>query len=274
LEYLLLALLGLFLGGYGTMIGAGGGFILVPVLLWAYPDLPPEIITSISLAVVAVNSWSGVLAYWRMGRIDYKAGLLFAAFAIPGAMLGAYSTAFVSRSAFDGIFGATLIGSAMMLFHRTMTRQPEGGVDKNGKRTLSSYIFPQGPQRLNQLKSRRFRVALVMVFVIGYLSSMLGIGGGIFQVPILAYGLNFPVHAAVATSEFVLAIKAVAATGVHVANGNVFAGLDKIVVLAISVFVGAQVGARLSGRVRGEWIIQILAVSLAVIGLRFLLAAM
>ena len=65
-----LVLLGIAVGTYGTMIGAGGGFVLVPLLLILYPGKPPEAITSISLAVVFLNAASGTVAYVRQRRID------------------------------------------------------------------------------------------------------------------------------------------------------------------------------------------------------------
>ena len=84
LTYLWLLPLGFFVGAYGTMIGAGGGFILVPLLLLFYPKDAPEIITSISLAVVFFNAASGSIAYARMKRIDFKSGTIFSLAAIPG----------------------------------------------------------------------------------------------------------------------------------------------------------------------------------------------
>ena len=65
-----LILLGAVAGGLGTLIGAGGGFLLVPALIFLYPAAAPDTITSISLAVVACNAVSGSMAYARMKRID------------------------------------------------------------------------------------------------------------------------------------------------------------------------------------------------------------
>ncbi|HEY3168403.1 MAG TPA: sulfite exporter TauE/SafE family protein, partial [Candidatus Binatia bacterium] len=98
-HYLWLLPLGILIGAFGTLIGAGGGFILVPILLLLYPDENTELITSISLAVVFFNALSGSWAYSRMGRIDYKSGMIFAVATIPGAILGAVSTAYVPRHA-------------------------------------------------------------------------------------------------------------------------------------------------------------------------------
>ena len=84
-------------GTLGTLIGAGGGFILVPLLIITRPDFSSETITAISMAFVACNAISGSVAYVASGRVDFKAGLLFAFFTIPGAILGVLSTKYISR---------------------------------------------------------------------------------------------------------------------------------------------------------------------------------
>src|SRR5690606_5581793 len=105
----LLLLLGLIVGGFGTMVGAGGGFILVPVLLLLYPDKDPEVITSISLAVVFLNACSGSIAYAFKKRIDYKSSLLFCITVLPGSVIGAMLTSYISRNTFNVIFGLMLL---------------------------------------------------------------------------------------------------------------------------------------------------------------------
>ena len=66
---------GFIVGAAGTLIGAGGGFILVPLLILTHPEYSPEIVTAISIAIVASNATSGSIAYSSSGRIDYKAGI-------------------------------------------------------------------------------------------------------------------------------------------------------------------------------------------------------
>jgi uncharacterized membrane protein YfcA len=108
---------------------------------------------------------------------------------------------------------------------------------------------------------------------VGYLSSVLGVGGGFIHVPILVRLLNFPVHVATATSQFVLAVMALAGSAVHIAIGTFSHGIRRTLVLGIGVIVGAQLGAILSSRVQGNWIIRALATALALVGVRILLLA-
>lgn len=262
--------MGFAVGVGGTLVGAGGGFILVPVLLLLYPRESPELITSISLAVVFFNALSGSVAYSRMRRIDYKSGLFFSAATIPGAILGAFSTAFISRRAFNVLFGLLLIAASSYLIARPQRTQRAAKrtsgqnmsrtlVEANGMTHSFSYHLPTG---------------VGVSLLVGYFSSLLGIGGGIIHVPVLVQVLNFPVHIATATSHFILAIMAFAGTLVHVATGTFHHGVYITLALAAGVLTGAPLGARLSNRLSGSWIIRALAVALALVALRILLTAL
>lgn len=116
-------------------------------------------------------------------------------------------------------------------------------------------------------------VGVGLSFFVGYISSLLGIGGGIIHVPSLVHLLNFPVHIATATSHFILAVMAITGTTVHIATGVFSHGIRRTVLLAIGVLLGTQLGARLSIRVHGDWIIRGLAIALGFVGVRILLMA-
>ena len=262
----LLALLGFALGVFGTLIGAGGGFLLVPILLLLYPHDTPDVLTSISLAVVCVNAISGSAAYARMGRIDYKSGSLFAAATVPGSIVGALTTSLIPRHAFNLILGAVVLVAAVYLFIKptpTITagrRWPDGWLrvvtERSGHR--HEYRYPA-------------ILGVLISLVVGFLSSLLGIGGGIIHVPVLVNLFDFPVHIATATSHFTLAFMAAAGTGAHWFAGSLQAGRVRAISLAVGVVPGAQLGAKLSNKFRGPGIIRSLAVALAVVGVRLLI---
>ena len=109
-----LFLLGLIVGAFGTLIGAGGGFLLVPVLLILYPHLEPEVVTAISLAVVFLNATSGSVAYGRMQKIDYRTGWIFAAAGSTGV------TGFNMWSLFVAVIGAVVV----LLIYHAIVRRP------------------------------------------------------------------------------------------------------------------------------------------------------
>ncbi len=242
----------------------------MPVLLLLYPRTSPEILTSISLAVVFFNALSGSWAYARMRRIDYKSGLLFATATVPGAILGALSTDYVPRRLFNAVFGLLMTVAAIYLFlHRPEEEKP---VEKVGKQhTLRNIVEANGTVHVF---SYDLRIGMWLSLFVGYVSSLLGIGGGIVHVPVLVRLLKFPVHIATATSHFILAIMALTGTIVHIATGSFSqGGVRRTICVSIGALIGAQLGAALSARVHGRWIIRGLAVALAFVGIRILVLA-
>jgi uncharacterized protein len=270
-HYLGLIALGIAIGAYGTLIGAGGGFVLMPVLLLLYPNQSADLLTSISLAVVFFNALSGSEAYALMKRIDYRSGLLFAGATIPGAVLGALNTSYIPRRLFDLIFGILLIAAAIFL-----TIRPRQSVTSCKASRFSQYCVVRhlvDSHGTEYQYSFNYLIGMAISIVVGYVSSFLGIGGGIIHVPALSYFLGFPVHIATATSHFVLAIMALTGTLVHIAIGTFSHGVHRTIALAIGVLVGAQIGALLSEKIQGRWIIRGLAIALGVVGLRILAIA-
>lgn len=248
--------MGFLLGALGTLIGAGGGFMMMPILLLLYPNESPELLTSISLAAVCANAISGSVAYIRMGRVNFRAGGMFAAAGVPGTILGALVTARLSRGVFDVMMGGALVLLATYLIVKTLRAGPaptaEGG-------THQEFNVPVG---------------VGISAVVGFLSSLLGIGGGIIHVPALVYVLRFPTHVATATSHFVLAISTLIVTIYHGATGGLTGGGERAGMLAIGVIFGAQLGARLSRKLDGTWIIRCLAAALLTVGARVVYRAL
>ena len=263
--------LGFVVGAYGTLIGAGGGFVLMPVLLLLYPRESPEVLTSISLVVVFFNTLSGSEAYALMKRIDYKSGLLFAGAAIPGAVLGALNTSHVPRHWFNLVFGVILFAAAVFIILKPKTghgaRKTPSPHDLWSERHLRDAHGIPYDYSFNPL------LGIGISVFVGYLSSFLGIGGGIIHVPALAYFLHFPVHIATATSHFILALMAFSATVVHILSGTFSHGVHRSISLSIGVLLGAQLGAHLSDRVKGIWMIRSLALALGLVALRILFAS-
>jgi len=262
-QYLWLLPIGVGLGFLGTLIGAGGGFLLVPLLLIAYPSDQPSIITSISLAVVCLNAFSGSIAYARQRRIDYRSGVLFALATIPGAVMGALAAGHIPRRLFDVSFGMVMLILAACLTQRREQDNAAAGIGVEAR---------QHPTRTWLLADdgHSTSIGVAASLVIGFVSTLLGIGGGVVHVPALVHLLSFPVHSATATSHFILAITAGTGTAVHVLTGAFHHGVRRMLVLGIGVIVGAPLGARLSRRLHGMWIMRSLAVALALAGLRLI----
>jgi uncharacterized membrane protein YfcA len=254
-------------GAIGTLIGAGGGFLLVPILIFLYPGDRPEVTTSTSLAIVFLNALSGTIAYGKLRRIDYRSGLVFAAATIPGAVLGALTTSFFSRRFFDTIFGIILTAGGLLLLVTSRPPAPATGPPRPG-RTRRVVVESDGTRHEYSFS---LGVGIAVSVVVGFASSLLGIGGGIIHVPALIFLLSFPAHVATATSHFILVFMALAATIVHLATGTIARDPMRLLLLGGGALVGAQLGARWSQRVRGRWIVRGLGLGLMVAGIRIFL---
>ena len=169
-EYYWLILMGVVIGLYGTLIGAGGGFVLMPILLLLHPKATPEQLTAISLAVVFFNALAGSESYAMMKRIDYKSGLMFAAATIPGAIIGALNTSLVPRHLFNGIFAVLLIAGAIFLTWRPQVT-PRSELHVHRPYAWRVVITADGERHYYNFNPL---LGIVISFVVGYLSSFSG----------------------------------------------------------------------------------------------------
>jgi len=251
--------IGFLVGTYGTIIGAGGGFIIVPLLVFLFPADGPSMITAASLAVICVNAASGTIAYAVQKRISYRTGIFFAAATIPGALLGSYLTSFISKRVFGIVFGVLLVAVAATL-----------GITRSLHRSSSAPPADHAPL----LRPGQVALGMCLSLLIGCFSSLVGIGGGLIHVPVLTSVFNFPLHVATATSHFVLVFTALAGMVEHILDHTWPTHLLRDALLAAGVVAGAQLGAFLSRRIAAAWIVIGLAAALAVVGVRLILTTL
>lgn len=274
--WILWILAGLLIGTVGTLIGAGGGFLLVPLLLLVLPGLSPEVVTAVSIAVVAANALSGTLAYARSRRVDYKAGLIFAVATIPGSILGVYAVNYVPKEWFQLLFSLLLLLLSIYLLRKSGTKPVESASPSPAGGMFYFDASIQDRSGHNFSYQYNWALGVLISIAVGFISPLLGIGGGIIHVPAMVNWLHFPVYVATATSHFVLAIMASVSVAVHLLDGHYADPLVQklVVALIIGVLPGAQMGARLSHRISTSGIIRALALCLCLVGLRILYAAL
>ncbi|KAB2953297.1 sulfite exporter TauE/SafE family protein [Heliorestis acidaminivorans] len=260
MDYLLLILIGLFAGGLGSLVGVGGGFVVIPFLLLFF-DYPPAWAVATSLAFIFVNSLSSSIVYSQQKRIDFKTGIPFAISTIPGAIAGAFIIPYFAERTFDTAFGLLLIAVSIFMLMR-----PEGPVKDRtpswlGPKVTRQFVDAHGVE-YNYSFSIKF--GMLLSFGVGFISSLFGIGGGIIHVPAMTLLLGIPPHIATATSMFILTISTVVASFAHFTQGNV--QLMTALFLALGAIAGGQVGARLAPKIKGPLLMRIFA------GLMFILA--
>jgi uncharacterized protein len=222
LEYLWLVPLGFAAGIIGSMIGLGGGFVIVPALTFA--GFSPTLAASDSLFAAFCNAVASTLSYARQKRIVYSLGLKLALLSIPGTVLGAYISDEISVSTFKILFGIVLVASSVYIYSRRKMESKEYNLSK-----------------------QIMMLAIGASFFAGIISSLFGIGGGTVFVPLMVIAIGLSMKLAAPTSQFILMFVAASGMIVHSLLGHpdyVQAGL-----LSIGAFAGGIVGSKISSRV-------------------------
>lgn len=272
-QTLMLLSIGLFAGIYGSIIGAGGGFVLLPVLLLlpAFAGYSPQTITTITLAAALANAIGGSVTYARQKRIDYTLAFIFAGCALPGSILGRIAIESIERSRFMVAFGVLVIFLGLYLINR---RAPKTRPDHTGPLPFGfiSRELTQ-PDGLVRTVAVDLRLGALLSFGVGLAASVFGIGGGVLFVPMLVGLLGYPVSRATATSTFFLMLTASAAVATDLlrSNNTLINEWRLAVPIVLGTFLGGQIGATISKYIPPGRILQLLAAALVLIGIRLIM---
>jgi uncharacterized membrane protein YfcA len=219
IDQLWLIPLGFAAGVLGSMIGLGGGIIIVPVL--TFFGFSPTLAASNSLFAAFTNAVASTISYSRQKRVEFSLGIKLGLLTIPGTVLGAYVSSDVTPEIFKILFGFVLIASAVYIFLRKKIESKEKNFSKQ------MMVFAIGAS-----------------FFAGIISAFFGIGGGIIFVPLMVVGMGMAMKKAAPTSQLILLFASLSGVIVHTVLGHsdfLQAGL-----LGMGSFVGGLVGARLS----------------------------
>jgi uncharacterized membrane protein YfcA len=233
-------------GGFGSLVGIGGGLIIVPLLSIALGhDLKAAIAASL-IAVIA-TSLSASPRYIRSGIADRRLGLLLLTAATAGGLTGGLTADLLDGRALALLFGLLLTGVALHMLRQVRRPSVPAPVEPEaaGSGFVSSYVEP-GSGEVVIYQARRIMPGAGVSFVAGSISGLLGVGGGVINVPTMNVLMQVPIRVATTTSTYMLAATATASVVVYLAAGQ----LDPLLAapVALGVIVGARLGARLSMR--------------------------
>ncbi len=258
--------LGVFAGTFGSLVGVGGGVILVPMLT-VFFAVPLKTAAAASLIGVIATSLVGGSRYLAAGTVDRRLGLVLLAATSSGAVFGGALAGALDAAILSGVFGVVLLlVAAQVVRAGDPTARPSaaGG-------TRSSYVEPKTGATV-EYRPERTRLGLAISFVTGGLSALLGIGGGVINVPTMATLMGVPFRVAVATSTYMLGATAAVGGAAYYARGL----LDPFVAapVAIGIIAGAQMGSRLAPRVSATALRRLFAGLCAVLAVQMLLKAL
>jgi uncharacterized protein len=234
-------------GVFGSLLGLGGGVLIVPLLTLGF-GLPLRDAVGVSLVCVIMTSSAAAGVYLERHVANLRLGMTLELFTALGALVGATIAFALDERLISLLFAGLLLYVAV-----TMAR---GGVAPSS--TSTEEIPPdrpehrQAPTVLDRLSGDDYQVrnlgrGVTGATLAGIVSALLGIGGGIVKVPLMHLSMGVPLRVATATSNLMVGITAAASSLIYVIHG----GIDPYVAgpTAIGVFLGASAGSRLSHRV-------------------------
>ncbi len=267
-----LFLISIFAGVFGSIVGLGGGVVIVPVLTIL---LGVDIHFAIGASIVAIiGTSSGAASTYVKDKVtNLRVGMFLelasTAGAITGAAVAAYTNSAALQLIFGGILLATLIPTVMKI-GEDIPKSPElKGLSKKLGLT-GSYTETNGSQV--KYNATRPVEGLAGTAVAGVLSGLLGIGGGAFKVLSMDLAMRLPMKVSTTTSNFMIGVTAAASAGIYFARGDV----NPIIVapVALGILFGAVIGARILMRSRNVTIRKAFAVVLAVAAVEMILSSL
>jgi hypothetical protein len=249
IELLVAFFLAIAAGGFGALVGIGGGIVIVPVLTILL-HVPIKTAIAASLVAVVATSTAAAAPYIGRGLADRRIGMVLLVATAAGGVTGGLTAGVLDPRVLAGLFGLVLLlVAAQMLRTRRADETPPVLSNGEGAAFRSTYTEPfSGEERTFAV--RRVGIGAAVSLVAGNLSGLLGIGGGIINVPTMNLIMGVPLRVATATSTYMLGATAVASGILYYSSGQ----LDPLVAapVALGVFVGSRTASRLAHRVRQD----------------------
>ena len=252
------------------MLGLGGGVFLVPIFTLFF-GIDQKIAIGASAIAVVTNSVVGSSIHLQSRFTNLRLAMLLQVTMATGATIGAIVGVWAPERALNVIFGLVLLYAAtsMLLKRTAATAQELSEVDDEWN-LKASYIDPASKREITYVP-QQVRAGLGVSGFAGMLSGMLGVGGGVIQVPAMNLLMRIPVKAAAGTSSFMVGITAVATAFVYYSREKI----DPTVVVPamIGIFLGSQAGSRLTRRVKARNLVLFFTIILLYLGISLLLKA-
>jgi len=268
-------LLGLFAaaiaaGTLGALVGLGGGILLVPLLTMGFGLNIRLAIGASIVSVIATSSGAGA-SYVRDGLTNLRVGMLLELATSIGAVTGALIAPYLSVRILFLLFGTILLVSILPTLRKLGQEVPLGVTDDRLARRLRlAGTYPdRNSKRVVAYHVTAVPTGLVLMYVAGAASGLLGIGSGALKVLALDTAMRLPMKVSTATSNFMIGVTAAASAGIYFWRGDVLPLVAAPV--ALGVLLGASFGARLLGRLDNTGVRRLFLPVVAIVGVEMLL---
>ncbi|NHN34595.1 sulfite exporter TauE/SafE family protein [Paenibacillus agricola] len=265
MSFLFFTAVGLLAATLGSLVGLGGGIIIVPALIYLGPyfigkEVSVATAVGTSLAVLIFTAFSSTWSFHKQRKVDFRSGWLYFLTCGPGAMLGSFLTQFVDATTFQLAFGIFMLIMALLLIFKGYLKPvnvrwaiQRTYTDDHG--AVHTYGYGALP-------------ALAIGLVVGIISGLFGVGGGSLFVPAMMLLFRYPPHVATATSMFVIFLSSIMGTVTHVALGEVDVWM--VLGLAPSALVGGWIGARIASSLSSGKLLWVLRITFFLVAVRMI----
>jgi uncharacterized membrane protein YfcA len=274
----------IFAGMVGSLLGIGGGVVLIPFLTLVMGIKLHYAIGASIVSVIATSSGAGA-AYLRDRLVNFRLGLFLNIATVAGAVCGTLITGFVSARFLGAILGVVLFYSGLLMLRSKDPGLPEatppealpeatlpeaepertGGADRF--RLDSSYFDPVARREI-PYRVHHVGPSMAMLYVAGVISGMLGIGSGAFKVLVMDTMMKLPIKVSTTTSNFMVGLNAAASAGMYFSRGDIHPSLAAPV--ALGILGGTLVGTRMLMAISGPLLRRLFFVILIVSAVQML----
>jgi len=256
-------------GVLGSLLGLGGGIIVIPFLTLVMGINIRYAIGASIISVIATSSGAAA-AYVRERMTNLRVAMLLELGTTSGAITGAFVAGHVNVRWLYITFALIMGYSALMMLRKRHEQLQDLPPDKWADRLcLHGKYFDEALGQEVTYRVTRTPLGLGLMYVAGIVSGLLGIGSGALKVSAMDLGMRLPIKVSTATSNFMIGVTAAASAGVYFMRGDI----DPFVAapVAAGVLFGAVMGSRLLGRLHGKWIRIVFVIVLMWISLQMLL---
>jgi uncharacterized membrane protein YfcA len=234
-DFFFMAAGGVLAGLLGSVLGLGGGILIIPMLTLVFGVPMHQAIGASLVCVIATSSGAAGL-YVKRGLCDMRLGMTLELATTLGAIAGGMVAGLLKPQTLSILFSALLIYTAL-----TMLRK------KDRMKNTGNLNHEEGPHKIRHLPW-----GMGASFFAGNVSGLLGVGGGIVKVPVMYLLMRVPLKTAVATSNFMIGVTASAGAFVYFSRGEVHPLVAGSTMLG--VFLGATLGSRLLPKIKAEYL--------------------
>ena len=266
---LVLFLISIAAGVLGSLIGLGGGVVVVPVLTILF-HIDIRLAIGASIVSVIATSSGAAATYVKEKMTNLRAGMFLEIATTTGAISGAYLTTVLSPKFLFILFGTVLTYSAFAVYHK----RHAAAVLSVSNDKIANYFqlhgsyYDEAEKQEIAYKVTGTKLGLFMMYIAGMVSALLGIGSGALKVPAMDLAMHLPMKVSTATSNFMIGVTAAASAGFYFARGQI----DPVIAapVAAGVLIGAMLGARILSKVTNGAVRIVFVVVLVVIAVEML----